>query len=57
MAAGADRTDRQLIGVVVASAYVVVVALCFVYFYPVFVGKNIPYEAWQARMWLGGRWI
>ena len=57
LAAGGARSDRQLIGVVVASSYVVVVALCFLYFYPIFVGKIIPYEAWQARMWLGGRWI
>jgi dolichyl-phosphate-mannose-protein mannosyltransferase len=57
LATGGARTDRQLVGMIVASAYVVVVALCFLYFYPVFVGKTIPYEAWQARMWLGGRWI
>jgi dolichyl-phosphate-mannose--protein O-mannosyl transferase len=57
MATGPARSDRQLIGVIVVSAYVVMVALCFLYFYPVFVGKAIPYPAWQARMWLGGRWI
>ena len=33
------------------------VALCFAYFYPIFVGQLIPYEAWQSRMWLGSRWI
>jgi dolichyl-phosphate-mannose-protein mannosyltransferase len=57
VAVGAARTDRQLIGTVVACAYVVVVGLCFLYFYPIFVGGRIPYEAWQARMWLGSRWI
>jgi dolichyl-phosphate-mannose-protein mannosyltransferase len=57
LVSGGTRTDRQLVGMIVASAYVVVVALCFLYFYPIFVGKTIPYEAWQARMWLGGRWI
>ena len=57
MAAGAARTDRQLIGIIVACFYVVMVGLCFVYFYPIFVGTRIPYTAWQARIWLGGRWI
>ena len=57
IAAGAARTDRQLIGTVVAGAYVVLVALCFAYFYPIFVGQLIPYDSWSGRMWLGGRWI
>ncbi|GLY04407.1 MULTISPECIES: phospholipid carrier-dependent glycosyltransferase [Actinoplanes] len=57
MARGTDRTDRQLIGVVVAGVYVAAVALCFAFFHPVFVGEPIPYEAWLTRMWLGGRWI
>jgi dolichyl-phosphate-mannose-protein mannosyltransferase len=34
-----------------------VVALCFAYFYPIFVGQLIPYTSWQSRMWLGSRWI
>ncbi|MEU4680895.1 phospholipid carrier-dependent glycosyltransferase [Micromonospora sp. NPDC023737] len=63
--AGAARTagpgdagyDRRLIGGVVAGAYVLLVALCFAYFYPIFVGEVIPYADWSARMWLGGRWI
>ena len=57
VAQGTARTDRQLIGTVLAAAYVLLVAVCFAYFYPVFVGQVIPYEAWQDRMWLGGRWI
>ena len=36
---------------------VLLVALCFAYFHPVFVGQLIPYDAWQSRMWLGSRWI
>jgi dolichyl-phosphate-mannose--protein O-mannosyl transferase len=35
----------------------VLIALCFAYFHPVFVGQQIPYSDWSARMWLGGRWI
>jgi dolichyl-phosphate-mannose-protein mannosyltransferase len=57
IAQGAARTDRQLVGVVAATAYVVIVALCFAYFYPIFVGQSIPHESWSNRMWLGGRWI
>jgi dolichyl-phosphate-mannose--protein O-mannosyl transferase len=55
--AGAGRTDRQLVGTVVAGVYVLLVALCFAYFYPIFVGQLIPYSDWSARMWLGSRWI
>jgi dolichyl-phosphate-mannose--protein O-mannosyl transferase len=57
VATGSARTDRQLIGTVVIGVYVVLVALCFAYFYPIFVGHLISYQSWQARMWLGGRWI
>jgi dolichyl-phosphate-mannose--protein O-mannosyl transferase len=57
MATGAQRTDRQLIGAVVAGVYVVAVAVCFAYFHPIFVGELIPYESWSDRMWLGNRWI
>ncbi len=49
--------DRRMVGAVVAGAYVLLVAICFAYFYPIFVGQVIPYEDWSARMWLGGRWI
>jgi len=49
--------DRRMIGAVIAGAYVLLVAVCFAYFYPIYVGQVIPYEDWSARMWLGGRWI
>ena len=55
--AGAGRSDRQLIGTVVAGLYVVLVAVCFAYFHPIFVGQIMPYNSWSARMWLGSRWI
>jgi dolichyl-phosphate-mannose--protein O-mannosyl transferase len=57
IATGKRRTDRQLIGTVVVGAYVVLVALCFAYFYPIFVGQLITYNSWSSRMWLGSRWI
>lgn len=49
--------DRHTVGVIIAGAYVLLVAICFAYFYPVFVGQLLPYAEWSARMWLGSRWI
>jgi dolichyl-phosphate-mannose-protein mannosyltransferase len=57
VATGAGRTDRQFVGTIVAGVYVLLVALCFAYFHPIFVGQLIPYEDWSSRMWLGNRWI
>ena len=44
-------------GTIIAATYVLLVAICFAYFYPIFVGKVITYAEWSARMWLGNRWI
>jgi len=52
-----EPADRRLMGAVFAGAYVLAVAVIFWYFYPIYVGKIITYAQWQARMWLGGRWI
>ncbi|WP_278187527.1 phospholipid carrier-dependent glycosyltransferase [Micromonospora sp. R77] len=52
-----DVSDRRMVGGIIAGAYVLLVALCFGYFYPIFVGKLLPYADWSARMWLDGRWI
>ncbi|MEH0938645.1 dolichyl-phosphate-mannose--protein mannosyltransferase [Micromonospora psammae] len=49
--------DRRLVGGLVVGGYVLLVALCFAYFHPIFVGTLLPYEDWSARMWLDGRWI
>jgi dolichyl-phosphate-mannose-protein mannosyltransferase len=49
--------ERRKIGAVVLGVYLILVAVCFWYFYPVFVGEPIPYSDWSARMWLGSRWI
>ncbi|RKF28047.1 phospholipid carrier-dependent glycosyltransferase [Micromonospora globbae] len=56
-APGEPGYDRRLVGGVVVGAYMLLVALCFAYFYPIFVGTVMPYADWSARMWLGGRWI
>ena len=53
---GAGRTDHQVIGTWMAGLYVAAVALCFAYFYPIFVAHLITYDAWSSRMWLGSRW-
>jgi dolichyl-phosphate-mannose-protein mannosyltransferase len=50
-------TDRRLIGSVVAGVYVSLVALCFLYFYPIYTGQVITYSEWWARMFLGSRWV
>ncbi|MEU4570570.1 phospholipid carrier-dependent glycosyltransferase [Micromonospora sp. NPDC023956] len=55
--AAQEAYDRRLFGGVVAGAYVLLVAICFAYFHPVFVGTLLPYADWSARMWLDGRWI
>ncbi|MFI6130395.1 dolichyl-phosphate-mannose--protein mannosyltransferase [Micromonospora sp. NPDC051141] len=52
-----QTNDRRLVGGIIAGAYVLLVALCFGYFYPIFVGKLLPYADWSARMWLDGSWI
>ncbi len=52
-----DVADRRLVGGIIAGAYVLLVALCFAYFYPIFVGQVITYADWSARIWLDGRWI
>ncbi|MFD2766839.1 dolichyl-phosphate-mannose--protein mannosyltransferase [Micromonospora eburnea] len=52
-----EAADRRLVGGVIAGAYVLLVALCFGYFYPIFVGRLLTYADWSARMWLEGRWI
>ncbi|HEX2356258.1 MAG TPA: phospholipid carrier-dependent glycosyltransferase [Micromonosporaceae bacterium] len=51
------RIDRRLVGAVIAGSYLLLVAVCFAYFYPLYTGQLIPYADWSARMWLGGRWI
>ena len=45
------------LGPAIAGAYMLLVVACFAYFYPIYMGHSLPYDAWQARMWLGGRWI
>jgi dolichyl-phosphate-mannose--protein O-mannosyl transferase len=48
--------DRRLAGGVLTGVYLLIVALTFAYFYPVFTGEVITYAEWQARMWLDS-WV
>jgi dolichyl-phosphate-mannose--protein O-mannosyl transferase len=48
---------RRLIGATVAGAYVVLVIICFAYFYPIYVADALTVPQWNARMWLGRRWM
>lgn len=55
--AGVLGWDQRTVGVVAAAAYVTLVALNFMYFYPLYTAAPLAYEAWQARLWLGNRWF
>jgi dolichyl-phosphate-mannose-protein mannosyltransferase len=48
--------DRRTLAVMLAGTYVLLVAVNFAYFYPIYTGWPIPYEAWQSRMWLSS-WV
>ena len=48
--------DRRVAAAVLAGAYLLLVAACFAYFYPLYTGQVIPYEAWQDRIWVSS-WV
>ncbi|MEW2300885.1 phospholipid carrier-dependent glycosyltransferase [Streptomyces sp. NPDC006655] len=47
---------RRIRGAMTAGALVVLIAWNFVYFFPIYTGRTIPYTGWQSRMWLD-TWI
>jgi dolichyl-phosphate-mannose--protein O-mannosyl transferase len=49
--------DRRLYGTIAAGAFVVLVAICFWIYYPLYVGDSIPYDEWWRRLLLGDRWV
>lgn len=49
--------NRVLVGTVIAGAFVLLVALNFAYFFPIYTGESIPTADWVKRMWLHDRWI
>jgi len=44
--------ERRLAGAVLVAAYVLVIAVTFAYFHPVYTGEQLTYAEWRARMWL-----
>ncbi len=53
--AGADR-ERKILGVALVGLSVLVIAMAFAYFYPVYTGEVLPYDDWKNRMWFDS-WI
>jgi dolichyl-phosphate-mannose-protein mannosyltransferase len=51
------QTDRRLYGTAVATVYMLLVALCFWYFYSIWTAQSIVYDDWWHHMWLGNRWV
>ncbi|MEV8517794.1 phospholipid carrier-dependent glycosyltransferase [Dactylosporangium sp. NPDC051484] len=54
---GPAGTPRRTVGAAVAGVYVLLVAACFAYFYPIYSGLGVTAAEWLSRMWLGSRWI
>jgi dolichyl-phosphate-mannose--protein O-mannosyl transferase len=52
-----SREERRLYGTIFAAAFVVLVALCFWWYYPLYVGSSIPYDSWLQHMIMGNRWV
>ena len=55
-ARGAPLPERRLIGTIVAATFVLLVAWCFAFYYPIYVGSVITWAEWNTRMWLG-TWV
>jgi Gpi18-like mannosyltransferase len=49
--------ESRLYARIGVCAYVLAVVLAFVWFYPILAGTPIPWNQWDARMWLGAHWI
>ncbi|MEU8822393.1 phospholipid carrier-dependent glycosyltransferase [Streptomyces sp. NPDC048636] len=48
--------SRRVVGVVGSGALVLLIIWNFIYFFPLYTGQTIPFDAWQSRMWLD-TWI
>jgi dolichyl-phosphate-mannose-protein mannosyltransferase len=51
------QSDRRLYGTIFAAFFIIVVALCFWYFYPIWTAQSITHDSWWHHMWLGNRWV
>lgn len=43
---------RRTQGAVAAGVLVLLIVWNFIYFFPIYTGETIPYDAWRTRMWL-----
>jgi dolichyl-phosphate-mannose--protein O-mannosyl transferase len=53
---GLSVEERRLYGTIAGATFVLIVALCFWYFFPLYVGNSITNQEWARRLWLGERW-
>lgn len=56
MIGSGSRSNRHTVGVVFAGAYVVLAALNFAWFWPIYTNQLLTHDQWLARMWFA-RWI
>ncbi|ADD45351.1 dolichyl-phosphate-mannose--protein mannosyltransferase [Stackebrandtia nassauensis] len=49
--------ERRLSGSLIAAGIVILIALCFAYFWPLYTGQIMTNDDWHARIWLEDRWI
>lgn len=49
--------DRRLYGAIFAGGYLLLVGLCFWWYYPLYVGWSISYDDWLKHLLLGNRWV
>lgn len=49
--------ERRLSGSLIAGGIVVLIVLCFAYFWPLYTGQVMTFEDWNARMWLDDHWV
>ncbi len=55
---GHFREERQqLLARIAVGAYGAAVVLAFIWFYPILAGVPLIWSHWNARMWLGSRWV
>lgn len=50
-------TEARMFARIAVGAYVAAVVLAFVWFYPMLAGVPLPWNQWDARMWLGSHWV
>jgi dolichyl-phosphate-mannose-protein mannosyltransferase len=56
LGAASDSDHRRAKGVTVVAVYVGLVALNFLFFYPIYTGASLTVAEWDTRMWFDS-WI